>query len=360
MRYFKTLMIFFTQEWLMSLSLFGIIITSFMLQTIPSYSTTQLIPIFLLWMLFMSVKGLELSGLLSFIALQLEKGRLLAPKLVIISFMLSVILSIDVTLVTLLPLVLSMHIKKRNALVLLVAFTAHAGASLTPFGTPQNLFIFSFYNLDVFPFIHTIAPFSIGLFTLFLIISFFISTAHEKNIIPREITVDTQQGILYLLLLTLVVLAVLRICPWYTALITLVTALLFNHKILKVDYPLLITFILFLGLANELKTVLEHYLEHPVHLFILSSLLSQFISNVPTTLLLHQFTPKWEALLWGTNVGGFGTLIAALANLITYRIYASYESKKASRLFLAQMTFWGFIVYLIGTGLYLLVSLDIL
>jgi Na+/H+ antiporter NhaD/arsenite permease-like protein len=147
---------------------------------------------------------------------------------------------------------------------------------------------------------------------------------------------------------------VLRICPWYSGFIALLSALLFDKNALKVDYPLLFTFLLFLGLANELKSVLAHYIEHPTHIFLLSSLLSQLISNVPSTLLLHQFTPEWEALLWGTNVGGFGTPVAALANLITYRIYASHEGKAKSTVFLAQMIFWGFVVYVAGTSLYLI------
>jgi Na+/H+ antiporter NhaD/arsenite permease-like protein len=247
-----------------------------------------------------------------------------------------------------------MQIKEKNQLVLLVAFTAHVGAALTPFGTPQNLFIFSFYQLEVMPFIHVIAPFSFGLFALFLLLSFFLPITRKDRITEQKIHTDFLQGMLYLLTLTIVILAVLRICPWYSGFIALLSALLFDKNALKVDYPLLFTFLLFLGLANELKSVLAHYIEHPTHIFLLSSLLSQIISNVPSTLLLHQFTPEWEALLWGTNVGGFGTPVAALANLITYRIYASYEGKAKSTVFLAQMIFWGFVVYVAGTSLYLI------
>ncbi len=352
MQKLKNFIAFFTEEWLMSLSLAGVIIASAVLRTLPRYTPDQLIPIFLLWALFVAVKGIELSGMLSNLSLYLERGRLLAPKLVIISFVLSIILSIDVTLVSLLPLVLSMQIKEKNQLVLLVAFTAHVGAALTPFGTPQNLFIFSFYQLEVMPFIHVIAPFSFGLFALFLLLSFFLPITRKNRITEQKIHTDFLQGMLYLLTLTIVVLAVLRICPWYGGFIALLSALFFNKNALKVDYPLLFTFLLFLGLANELKSVLAHYIEHPTHIFLLSSLLSQLISNVPSTLLLHQFTPEWEALLWGTNVGGFGTPVAALANLITYRIYAAQNSKTQNMRFLLQMILWGFVVYGIGLLLY--------
>jgi hypothetical protein len=100
MQKLKNFIAFFTEEWLISLSLAGVIIVSAALHTLPRYTPDQLIPIFLLWALFVAVKGIELSGMLSNLSLHLERGRLLTPKLVIISFVLSIILSIDVTLVS--------------------------------------------------------------------------------------------------------------------------------------------------------------------------------------------------------------------------------------------------------------------
>jgi len=344
---------FFFDEWLLSLSLVSIVVLSLYLRQLPSYEPRQLVPIFLLWVLFIAVKGIEESGYLHIVARYLGQKHLLTPRLVVLTFLLSVFLTIDVTLVTLLPLLLTMRIKEKNSLILLVAFTAHAGAALTPFGTPQNLFIFSFYQVAIMDFIREIAPFSLGLFTLFLLLSFFIPVTPDSAVLSQKSPkTDRQLGILYLLLLIIGILAVLRICPWYVGWIVPLSALLWAPKTLRVDYALLLTFLLFLGLANEAQTLLSQILAHPVHIFMLSSILSQFISNVPTTLLLHKFTPTWDALLWGTNVGGFGTLVAALANLITYRIYAKYETREASALFLTQMVFWGFIVYAIGTLLY--------
>ncbi len=349
----KRLGTFLLDEWLLSLSLAGIVALSLYFGQLPEYHTDQIIPIFLLWVLFIAVKGIEESGYLLAVAGYLGHKRLLAPRLVVLTFLLSVFLTIDVTLVTLLPLLLAMRIQEKNSLILLVAFTAHAGAALTPFGTPQNLFIFSFYHISVADFIRVIAPFSLGLFALFLALSFTISVTPDTAVLSQKRPkTDRQPGILYLLLLLVGILAVLRICPWYVGWIVPLSALLWAPKTLRVEYALLLTFLLFLGLANEAQTLLSQTLAHPVHIFMLSSILSQFISNVPTTLLLHQFTPEWEALLWGTNVGGFGTLVAALANLITYRIYAAHERREASALFLTQMVFWGFIVYGAGILLY--------
>ena len=349
----KNFLSFCAEEWLLTVSAIGVVASSLYLHRLPSVKSEQLIPIFLLLTLFVAVKGVERSGFLSTVSRLLERGRFLAPSLVLLSFVLSIFLSIDVTLVTLLPMILSMRIRERNVLVLLAAFSAHTGAALTPFGTPQNLFIFSFYHLEIHQFIQAIAPFSFGLTALFLLVSFFVRiTFIEEAQTRNETRLSPLQGILSLILLLLVVLAVLRILPWYAAFGVLLYAIVGNRKMLKIDYPLLLTFVLFLLLANHMKILLSHLLEHPVHIFLLSSLMSQCISNVPTTLLMHQFTSQWEALLWGTNVGGFGTVVAALANLITYRIYASYEGREKSRLFLGQMMLWGAVVYLVGLLLY--------
>ena len=49
---------------------------------------------------------------------------------------------------------------------------------------------------------------------------------------------------------------------------------------------------------------------------------SQVISNVPTALLLSGFTTNFKELLIGVNIGGLGTLIASMASLISYKLYA--------------------------------------
>lgn len=44
------------------------------------------------------------------------------------------------------------------------------------------------------------------------------------------------------------------------------------------------------------------------------------ISNVPAAILIAPFTTYKKAVLLGVNVGGLGTLIASLANLIGYKL----------------------------------------
>jgi hypothetical protein len=63
---------------------------------------------------------------------------------------------------------------------------------------------------------------------------------------------------------------------------------------------------------------------------LLFSVLScQVISNVPSAILLSQFTENYRELLLGVNIGGVGTLISSLASLITFREYTKHNSGKA-------------------------------
>lgn len=58
---------------------------------------------------------------------------------------------------------------------------------------------------------------------------------------------------------------------------------------------------------------------------------SQIISNVPATLLLADFTHNLKNLTIGVNLGGLGTLIASMASLISYKIYAHNYNKTKGR-----------------------------
>ena len=78
---------------------------------------------------------------------------------------------------------------------------------------------------------------------------------------------------------------------------------------------------------------------------------SQVISNVPATLLLYDFTPNWQPLLLGVNIGGLGTLIASMASLISYKQIPAGQKGR----YLLQFTLWNllFLVILAGVALIL-------
>ncbi|WP_201353446.1 SLC13 family permease [Hydrogenimonas urashimensis] len=350
----KRLIRFLIDEWLLLISLAGLAATSLYLKSWPLYTEKEMEPIFLLFALFVVVKGIENSQLLGMIARVLEKRGRIPLLLVVVTFVLSMFVTIDVALVTVLPIVMAMNIREKENLVILVALTAHAGAALTPFGTPQNIFIFSYYELQTIPFIQTIAPFSFGMLLLFAIAALFLKNRPNSGSKRKKRPISQPLALIYGVLLLIVVLCVLRILPTGTALLALVFALFFDRKSLKVDYALLLTFIAFLGLTTNIQAMIGASLEHPMHIFILSSLMSQVISNVPTTLLMEKFTSNWQALLWGTNVGGFGTLVAALANLITYRIYVAGAEAGKSLSFVRKFVGAGFVAFFAGYAIFYL------
>jgi hypothetical protein len=138
----------------------------------------------------------------------------------------------------------------------------------------------------------------------------------------------------YLLLFVLAIAIVFRGIPYYIGLIVIPAALLFmDRKALKmVDYPLLFTFVFFfifsgnMARIDVIRRVFSYLLEKSTLLFSVAS--CQVISNVPSAILLSQFTTNYKELLLGVNIGGVGTLIASLASLITFREYTKQQKGK--------------------------------
>ena len=103
----------------------------------------------------------------------------------------------------------------------------------------------------------------------------------------------------------------------------------------KVDYSLLLTFVgffIFIGNIGRMPafcSFLQKIIEGREVVTAVAA--SQVISNVPAALLLSGFTENVKALIVGTNLGGLGTLIASMASLISYKIYAHNYNKTKGR-----------------------------
>ena len=79
------------------------------------------------------------------------------------------------------------------------------------------------------------------------------------------------------------------------------------------------------------------------------------ISNVPSAILLSQFTENYAPLLIGVNIGGVGTLISSLASLITFREYCSHNPGKSGK-YLGIFSAFNFSFLIILTGVMLLLG----
>ncbi|MBE0651212.1 MAG: hypothetical protein IH595_10260 [Bacteroidales bacterium] len=348
---------FIAKEWLFLGSFLSLLITSLFFQRLPVYSEKEFQVVFVLFVFFITVKGLERSNLMLRFSQLIEAGRFIEIKFVLATFLLSMFVTNDVALVMLVPLTLMVNVERKGVLVILEALAANAGSALTPFGNPQNLFIYWIYGVHPATFILSIAPFSVFFLILISLATWLLkgnSVAKSPDINSAEIS---SKAYSYLLLLAVLILVILHLLPVFMVTAVIVYALIFDRKSLKVDYALLLTFVCFFGLADNLKDFFSTEIGSTANIFLYTAGLSQLISNVPATLLLSKYTSQWEALLWGSNVGGFGTLVASLANLIAYKIYLSHESSKSKKMsFTLLFMVMGFAALLIGIGLYFLIK----
>ena len=258
--------------------------------------------------------------------------------LVYITFIGSMLIANDMALLTFLPLgyfVLSSTGKEKY-----MAFTfimqniaANLGGMLTPFGNPQNLYLYSFFGIPTGEFVQIMAlPFALAVALITLCCLVFVKN-EPMEIADEKIELNPKKTILYLVLFALSIAIVFRGIPYFIGLIVIPPVLIFaDKKALKdVDYGLLFTFVFFFIFAGNMARIdivrdfLSGLLEK--NTLLVSTLSCQFISNVPSAILLSQFTENYADLLVGVNIGGTGTLIASLASLITFKEYTRQDPK---------------------------------
>lgn len=289
-----------------------------------------------------------------------KTARMSILALVYITFIGSMLIANDMALLTFLPLgflVLSSTGKQKY-----MAFTfimqniaANLGGMLTPFGNPQNLYLYTKFNIPNGEFMGIMAPpfiLSVVLITLCCIIF----VKNEPLMISDEkIELNGKRTALYLALFALAIAIVFRGIPYWIGLIIIPAALFFadRHALESVDYPLLFTFVFFFIFAGNMARIdavrdfFSALLSKNTLLF--SALSCQCISNVPSAILLSQFTGNYAELLIGVNVGGVGTLIASLASLITFREYVKHDPKSTRRYIAEFSAFnFGFLIILIA------------
>lgn len=294
-----------------------------------------------------------------------KNSRAVIIALVYITFIGSMLIANDMALLTFLPLgfiVLSSTGQKK-----LMAFTfimqniaANLGGMLTPFGNPQNLYLYSYFNIPTGEFMLTMLIPFLASVTLITICCLFVKK--QPLILEQEtVALPKVRTVIYGVLFALSIIIVFRLIPYWIGLIVIPIALLFmDRRALKqVDYPLLLTFVCFFIFAGNMARieVIERFLsglmcKNPL---IVSAFSCQVISNVPSAILLSKFTLSWQALLVGVNIGGCGTLISSLASLITFREYVKHNPGKTLKYVGLFSAFnFSFLIILIGISLLIL------
>ena len=265
--------------------------------------------------------------------------RAAVVALVLITFIGSMLIANDMALITFLPLgyyVLTATGKESHMAFVFVMqnIAANLGGMLTPFGNPQNLYIYSKYEIGNLEFMSIMLPLFLTATVMILACCMTVKREPIKLHETNELHLPKRRTAVYLVLFALSIAIVFRVVPYLvgTAIILIAILLLDRKALGKVDYGLLLTFVCFFIFAGNMSR-----LDAVQNLFafllgkntLLVSILScQFISNVPTAILLSQFTDNFRALLMGVNIGGTGTLIASLASLITFREYTAHNRGK--------------------------------
>ena len=300
----------------------------------------------LLYCLMTVVAGLRKAGLFSYLAHRLcERAsgvRTVGLLLVLLSFFSAMLITNDVALLTFVPfavVVLGMAERKKELIHIVVLQTAAAnlGSMLTPVGNPQNLYLYSFYDLGFGDFVRTTFP--VWLLSLALLAALCLLLPGERLpvFLGEEPACDGKGLLLHAALFAVCLLVVLRVIRWEIMLaVVLAALLLFDRRLLlKADFMLLLTFAAFFVFSGNLARMdavarlLRGLLAGREYLTAL--LTSQVISNVPAALLLSNFTDRAGALLLGVNVGGLGTPVASLASLISLKLYAHADHAHTGR-----------------------------
>ncbi len=283
------------------------------------------------------------------IIIRLNDMRKATLALVFITFFGSMVLANDMALLTFLPLGFFVLDKTDNKKAMAFTFimqniAANLGGMLTPFGNPQNLYLYAFYNIGTIEFMRIMLPPFLAATALILIICLFVKPVPLELKKDTYYTLDKKRTLIYTILFIFSILIVFRIVNHLIGAAVVTIALFFlDRKALKnVNYPLLLTFCVFFvfsGNMARIDAVSDLFTNLlPKNTLLFGILSCQFISNVPSAVLLSHFTTDYHSLLPAVNIGGCGTLIASLASLITFNEFAKHNTSAATKKYILKFT----------------------
>lgn len=297
----------------------------------------------LLFCLMIAVAGFRESGVLAALSGKLlgrgkGKTRTTGTILVFISFFSALFFTNDVALIAFVPITAALfanHKRSMTYVIILQTAAANLGSMLTPFGNPQNLYLYGHYEMSPKEFFGTTVPvFAFG-GLLILLLCLFIKNEPMEARSRSNVKLGKKSYILmYVILFILCLLAVFGVLDVIVvfASVCVVALIIDPNLFVGVDYGLLLTFgffFIFVGNIGSIPAV-QGFTAHLVNGREMSAavIVSQFISNVPAAVMLSGFTENAEALVLGTNIGGLGTIIASLASIISFRVYMETDNAK--------------------------------
>ncbi len=294
--------------------------------------------------------GLKVSGFFDYVSQKyvskFKSERSLALFLMILSVFFSMFLTNDITLFIVVPLTLSIgkyFDKDLSKFIIFEAISVNIGSLLTPFGNPQNLFLFRRWAVSTFSFIEFMFP--LFLLSFFLLILFICLFFPDKRFSYKEgqsqVEWDKPLFFISIFFFILFIFSMELNLVRYLLVVLILFYLLFYRRVLReFDYFLILTFVLMFidfhlisSFSCVRKFIFSFNLNSSETVFNLSAIISQVISNVPGAIFMTKFTSNYKMILYGVNVAGTGLFIGSMANIIALRIFEK-EVKRGIKIYL--------------------------
>ena len=365
----------FKKDLMLSVSLLAALVS--LLITPPSPTLLAEIDWHTLAMLFMMLTVLEgFKKENIFLPLIRLTGRIgsmagLSLFLVFSVFFSSMFVTNDVSLIIFVPLTILLFRSGGKEKYILPVISmeniaAVRGSMLTPFGSPQNLFLFGRSGVSAGAFLVHMLP--LWLLSGLLLALFVLGLFRREPREPIRFDVNETGGcwlserkkyrVLYISLFVLILFTIVSrtgLWAYITASVFLAVFLFDRRTLLKTDYVLLVTFLCFFIFSSSVSAnpAISAFLQRAVRgrEYWWGILLSQIISNVPAAIVLYPFTENLPALLYGVDSAGLCTLIGSLASVINYRIYVrEYPGRGGSFIRVFTLTSLAFFVLVVIPG----------
>lgn len=326
---------FFKREIIFSISLVLAAISCFFVKPSFDYfnyiNWDTIILLFVIMLIVEILKNLSIFEILvRKLLVKVKNTRGLVLFLVFTCFFSSIFITNDVSLIIFVPFAI-LALKKVGRIDLIVmtvsmqTIAANVGCMVLPIGAPHNIVMYTVSKIPFDSFFLLLLPYVLVSAMFLVVLSLFISNDEIALPQPGQIDVDKSNFI--------------------------------KRVFIGVDYYLLLTFIALFVLIGNLENIpffnglFTKWIAGNEVLW--GVVASQVISNVPAAMLLSGFSSNYEAIIIGINIGGFGTLIASMANLISYKILLR-EGNEFKIRYLAVFTLLNAVLLAILLGVYAL------
>ena len=328
---------FFKKEIIFFISLILAIVSCFFVKPSLNYlnyiNWETIILLFIIMLIVEILKNLSVFEILVRKLLKkVRNSRGLVLFLVFTCFFSSIFITNDVSLIIFVPFTL-LALKKVDRLDLIIftvsleTIAANVGCMVLPIGAPHNIVMYTVSHIPFLSFFMLLLPYIIVSAVFLVALSFFIPKEDIDLPAMSKIEIDRSHFL--------------------------------KRVFLGVDYFLLLTFIALFILIGNLENI--PFFNELFKTWIVGNevlwgvIASQFISNVPSAILLSGFSTNYEAIIIGIYIGGLGTLIASMANLISYKILIREHDEFKMR-YLIVFTVLNVILLAILLGTYVLIN----